>query len=240
MEEFVEKSSKIHGDKYDYSFVNYVNAKTQIKIICKIHGVFLQTPEKHLLKRGCNLCGMIVRNDGLRKTLDEFVNNARKIHGNLYDYSKVDYIITHKKIEIICSKHDFSFFVTPNNHLSLKRGCPKCSCTISKPEIEFLDYVKILNENRQIRLLNKRVDGFDCETNTVYEFLGDYYHGNPEKYKSVDYNPTCHKTFGQLYENTFNRLNKLKENGYNIKYIWENNWKRFKSGIDVTPNIIEI
>lgn len=56
-EEFVKKAQGVHGDKYDYSQVNYVNSKTKVKIICPIHGEFEQAPEKHWLGRGCLLCG---------------------------------------------------------------------------------------------------------------------------------------------------------------------------------------
>ena len=56
-EEFVKKAQGVHGDKYDYSQVNYVNSKTKVKIICPIHGEFEQAPEKHWLGRGCPFCG---------------------------------------------------------------------------------------------------------------------------------------------------------------------------------------
>jgi len=56
-EKFIEKAKKVHGDKYDYSLVNYTNNRTKVEIICKEHGVFIQTPEKHILKsRGCPTC----------------------------------------------------------------------------------------------------------------------------------------------------------------------------------------
>jgi len=55
-EEFIEKSKKVHGDKYDYRLVNYINNKTKVIIICQKHGEFKQTPNKHLLKRGCPKC----------------------------------------------------------------------------------------------------------------------------------------------------------------------------------------
>ena len=81
------------------------------------------------------------------------------------------------------------------------------------------------------------MDGIDYSTNTIYEFLGDFYHGNPEKFNPDNYNKICHKTFKELYENTFNKLNKLKELGYNVKYIWENDWYKFKKEKTPTPNI---
>ena len=102
-----------------------------------------------------------------------------------------------------------------------------------------MKYLRIpdTKEHHQLKILRKEVDGYDKKTNTIYEFLGDYYHGNPEKYECSKYNPTCHKTFGELYENTIKKFQKLKECGYIIKYIWENDWIKFKNGINIVPNI---
>jgi hypothetical protein len=88
--------------------------------------------------------------------------------------------------------------------------------------------------------LGKQVDGIDLVTNTIYEFLGDYWHGNPERFKSGETNQMCHKPHGELYNETIQRLKKLKEAGYNVKYIWENDWKRFECGTEKTPRILAI
>ena len=82
--------------------------------------------------------------------------------------------------------------------------------------------------------------GLDKLTNTVYEFLGDYWHGNPSVFNSSKINKDCKKTFGELYEMTFKRLNKVKSLGYNVKYIWEKDWSKFNKGVDKTPNIITL
>ena len=94
-------------------------------------------------------------------------------------------------------------------------------------------------KNRQYFICPFRVDGFDDKTNTIYEFLGDYYHGNPKKFKSNDVNKICKKSYKQLLTETMNRLNGLKLRGYNVNYIWESDWKKYKNGIDNTPNIIQ-
>ena len=117
---FIERARKIHGNKYDYSKVVYVNCYSLIIIICPLHGEFVQTPTVHLSGRGCQKCGGTTR-----LTTEEFINKARKIHGNTYDYSKVVYVNTHIEIIIICPKHG-EFLQTPNGHLSGK-GCMKCS-----------------------------------------------------------------------------------------------------------------
>ena len=77
-----------------------------------------------------------------------------------------------------------------------------------------------------IKINNRRfyVDGYDEHTNNVYEFLGDYWHGNPEVYHSDDYNQRSKKKFGKLYEDTMIRLDLIRSAGYHVEYIWENDW----------------
>ena len=72
---------------------------------------------------------------------------------------------------------------------------------------------------------NFYVDGFDSKTNTVYEFLGDFWHGNPEVVDLDSINPKSKKTFRELFDYTFWRLNLIKSLGYNVRYIWEKDWK---------------
>jgi hypothetical protein len=122
--EFIEKAIKIHGNKYDYSFVKYINAKTKVKIICRAHDFFLQIPRKHIYGQGCPKCGIILNSNNQRKTKDQFIIEANKIHNNKYDYSFVEYISTQTKIKIKCLIHGI-FEQQPNNHLQGK-GCNYC------------------------------------------------------------------------------------------------------------------
>ena len=92
----------------------------------------------------------------------------------------------------------------------------------SLKEKEWLDSLGITE--RQYPIENYKVDGYDPETNTVYEFLGDYWHGNPEVYDPDDYNKSCSKTFGQLHNETIERLEHIKSLGYNIIIQWEKEW----------------
>src|SRR5574344_832185 len=83
---FIEKAKKVHGNKYDYSLVDYKNAETKIKIICPIHGIFEQKPKNHLAGYGCPECG------GAKKlSTEEFIKRAKEAHGDKYDYSKTVY-----------------------------------------------------------------------------------------------------------------------------------------------------
>lgn len=90
----------------------------------------------------------------------------------------------------------------------------------------WLDYLGVPTELREytIKELSIRVDGFDPKTNTVYEFLGDYWHGNPKIYSTEEVNPTSKKSFGQLHRETFHRFRLLEDAGYSVIYIWENDF----------------
>ena len=88
----IEKAKDVHHSKYDYSKVNYINAKTKVCIICPEHGEFWQKPSMHVLqKQNCPKCALINTSENRRKTKEQFVEKAKQIHGDKYDYSKVEY-----------------------------------------------------------------------------------------------------------------------------------------------------
>ena len=123
-EEWIEKAKKVHGDKYDYSKVEYVNNRVPVEIICKTHGYFKQIPYSHLAGRGCPECGII--NKVLHKTsnTEKWIEKAKKVHGDKYDYSVSKYTKATESIDIICKKHGL-FTQRASDHLS-GYGCPKC------------------------------------------------------------------------------------------------------------------
>ena len=126
-ENFIERAKKIHGDKYDYSKVNCTNSYTKVCIICPKHGEFWQRPDKHLRGIGCPKCGLESMRKTLTKTSEQWVNEAKKIHGDKYDYSKVEYVDAHTKVCIICPKHG-EFWQEASKHITSKKsGCPKCA-----------------------------------------------------------------------------------------------------------------
>ena len=232
LEEIKRKFKEIHGDKYDYSLVNYINVMTMVKIICPIHGEFEQLPHGHISGRGCPKCGIIKRTVNISKTKDDFITNANIIHNNEYNYSLVDYINCKIKVKIICSKHG-EFEQTPDGHIQ-GQGCPKCINNISKPEINLQDFIKSLNiryetNNRSI-LNGKELDIFLPDKNIAIEFNGLYWHS--ELFKDKNYH-----------------LNKTKEcevKGIRLLHIFEDEWlfkpdivkSRIKNIIGLTENKI--
>ena len=122
LDEFIQKANEIHDNKYDYSKVQFENKSSTILIICPEHGEFPQKVSSHLNGAGCQKCAKNAQLDTA-----EFIRRARKIHGDKFDYSKVEYVNNHTKVIIICPIHG-EFPQLPPNHLNSKgKGCKKCT-----------------------------------------------------------------------------------------------------------------
>lgn len=141
-DEFIKRSNIKHKNKYDYSLVEYININTNVKIICPIHGVFEQLPSVHTKGNGCTKC----YNNGVKTTKD-FINDCKNVHGDKYDYSSVKYINSYSKVDIICKEHGV-FKQSPNHHISLKAGCPKCSSNYNYNTTEFIEKSKNVHGDR--------------------------------------------------------------------------------------------
>lgn len=102
-EEVVRRFREVHGDFYDYSKVVYINDRTKVCIICPIHGEFWQEPQSHYGQRcGCPLCGVKATASKRNIGTEKFIEKAKQIHGDKYDYSKVKYVKSKDKVCIIC------------------------------------------------------------------------------------------------------------------------------------------
>ena len=134
-------------------------------------------------------------------------------------------------------------------HLS-GSGCNECGFIrflksrkryYSKIQIVWLTFQSILNniiiqhaENGgefKIKNSNFLADGFCKETNTIYEFHGDYWHGNPNIYNKVDINEVSKKTFGELYQKTLEREQLIRDMGFNLVVMWESDWNKINNSI---------
>jgi hypothetical protein len=119
---FIEKAKAIHGDNYDYSKVQYVNAHTKVTIICPTHGDWDILPCNHITKKaGCNKCGQ----KKLTLTTEQFIEKAIRVHGDKYDYSLVDYKRSNLPVSIICKRHGV-FDQIASSHININTGCPRC------------------------------------------------------------------------------------------------------------------
>ena len=188
--DFIRKAREIHGYRYDYSKVNYINSSTKVCIICPEHGEFYQTPSAHLRGQGCPKCGKHHLSILFRDTIDEFIQKANIIHNNKYDYTKVKYSRGADKVCIICPEHG-EFYQTPNNHLQ-GHGCPLCAIgkNISSEENEISKYIRglikdtIILNDRNIISPNE-LDIYIPSRNIAFEYDGLYWHS--DKFVKMDY-----------------------------------------------------
>lgn len=199
-DKFVEKAKKIHGDKYDYSLVDYKSSKEYVTIVCPEHGSFEITPNNHLAGHGCVLCN--------RLTTEVLIDRAKSIHGGKYDYSKVEYVNSKTKIEVICPVHG-SFFQKPFGHLS-GYGCPKCAGNLMHPKDKFVEMAMQVHGDK-------------------YDYSNVEYHGNKVK---VEISCPQHGIFLQKPNNHLAGqgcpycVNSLQENS--IELLLENNGIKFE------------
>jgi rubrerythrin len=184
--EFIKKAKSIHGDKYDYSKVNYKNIDTKICIICSKHGEFMQTPYAHLQGQGCPICGKIKRNYKMQKTkggsIENFIKRAKEIHGDKYDYSKVEYKNMSTKVCIICHKHG-EYWQIPSSHLQ-GQGCPVCKESKLENEIRLLlteNNISFIMEAHFNWLKKQHLDFYLPDYNIAIECQGEQ-HFKPIKH----------------------------------------------------------
>lgn len=122
-ETFIEKANKVHNGKYRYSKVNYTGIHNKICIGCSIHGIFYQLPSNHIKGSGCPKCK---NTKPIKYTTEEWIELAKEVHSDRYDYSKAEYKGKEEKVCIICKEHG-EFYMRAFAHVRLKSGCPKCS-----------------------------------------------------------------------------------------------------------------
>lgn len=216
-EEFISKARTIHGDKYDYSNVEYINAKEKVRIICPEHGEFLQNPNNHLQGQGCPKCG---HNGSWRKgNTDLFIDKSKKIHTNKYDYSKTTYVNNRLKVCIICPEHG-EFWQVPAYHLS-GNGCPKCKASWLEREIvSYLNEhsIKYEYEKRFSWLGKKSLDFYLPEYNAAIECQG-IQHFSPVRYfgGTKKYNATVARDISKQMS--------CVENGVTLYYYTHENFE---------------
>ena len=134
-EEFLERAKERHGDRYDYSLVEYRGKDSIITIICPKHGPFQQKAGDHTQGCGCKLCGYDKLSEEKVHSQEQFLASAKRVHGDRYDLSEAVYCGNKKLITIICQKHG-PFRMTPSNFLN-GQNCPKCKIEKRRKNIYF-------------------------------------------------------------------------------------------------------
>lgn len=183
-EEFVRKATEVHGTAYDYSKSVYFGNKKKVEIICPNHGSFWQIPNNHLRGQTCPSCANAVIANKNRKTTDEFVQDAKQVHGDRYDYSDVKYSHKDETVSIKCKKHG-AFNQSPHNHL-VGSGCPQCASSKGEQKIimildskgTYYERQKMFSDCRSPKGRMLRFDFFIPDKNVLVEYDGPQHYGH--------------------------------------------------------------
>lgn len=226
-EKFIQKARNVHGNKYDYSKVQYIDYKTKVCIICPEHGEFWQTPGSHIsYKNECPKCAATKRGFKRRIGLENFIQQANKIHDCKYDYSLFEYKTGGEKSIIICPIHG-EFLQAPSVHLR-GEGCPKCGIESvhnkqRKPFNEFLDECKRLHNNKYDY---SKVNEDDYKTGKICIICpkhGEFWQNRKKHLLGLQGCPLCNEPIAE-------KLIKAKLNELSIKYEQQKTfeWLKYK------------
>ena len=158
-EEFIRRSRAIHGEKYDYSDIEFVNTQSKVVIKCYIHGDFSVRASNHYggSKSGCKLCSGQVTVD-----TNEFIRRSKEIFGKKYDYSTVNCKSSTSIVSILCPDHGL-FKIRANEHYGgPKRGCSSCTVRIIRKKMtteSFIEHSMNVHGSKYDYSVSKYVDG---------------------------------------------------------------------------------
>lgn len=227
-EVFIARCREVHGNEYDYTKTVYTGNRNNITVTCREHGDFVQNAANHLKGNGCPMCRYEKLSEKKKKSQEQFIEDARKVHGDYYDYSLVEYHGCFTKVKIICPKHGL-FEQTPSTHLS-GSGCPVCRKSKGEERVAlWLKENNILHksqykiQNDFVFCANKNiiVDFYLPEHNTIVEYNGEqHYHsvnlwGGQEKFEQQQerdfaLRQYCKKNGIKLLEIPYNRFDDIE------------------------------
>lgn len=233
---FLQRAYEIHGNNFSYEKIDInLNSNSNINIRCNTCNFEWKHTKigSHInQKTGCPNCSKQIP-----WNLDRFLEKARIIHGNKYNYENIqnNNIQANSLLNIICNKCNHGFSQKLSSHITGKHGCPHCAKSRGYSmaqihwleiimEIESIEIQHALSLEGEYRIPNVgKVDGYCKENNTVYEFHGDFWHGNPNIFDQDKLHPYSKKceTFGDKYQKTLLRDQKIRDLGYNLIVKWE-------------------
>lgn len=229
IDDFIVKGKQVHCDNYDYSKVIYKDSKTKVIIVCPTHGAFKQTPQNHLFGQGCPKCRYVENIKKFSDTKEQFIEKARLIHGDLYDYSSSDYKNSKIKVCITCKKHG-DFYQVPSDHLSY-HGCHICKASTGEAIIKNILNKNNINSEPQYRIPDEKYllyyDFYLPKLNILIE-----YHGI-QHYKWIPYFQKTYHDFEKQQMRDKNKITLAKEKGiplleFNYKQLKELTTDQFK------------
>lgn len=219
--DYIKKLKKLYGNKYEYNKVVYKGTKHNVILICKKHGEFKKRADVLLKGSGCIKC---------KNSTEVFINKAKKIHGEKYDYTNAEYCKAKEKIKLTCKKHG-EFEQLPNDHLD-GHGCQKCVTNNNKSEKDIKKYVRSLgvkyNVNTRKIIPPLELDIYIPKHNLAIEYNGLYWHS--EIYKDKNYH--------------LNKTRLCEEKNIKLLHIFEDEWlyrsevvkSKIKNALGLTSN----
>ena len=215
-EEFVEKARSVHGDLYDYSKVEYAGGRTKVTIIDPEFGEFQQVPQSHLRGHGNPNRAVIIRSDKRRDCVQEFIEKARAVHGDLYDYSKVEYVNSTTKVIIIDPEFG-EFEQLPSAHVSgrgnpdrgkiirIKKQTRSTEKFIDKArEVhgDFYDYSKVeyVNSSTKVIIIDPKFGEFEQAPKNHLKGYGNQERGGTKKLTTKTFVEKAREVHGNLYD----------------------------------------
>jgi len=177
----ITKAIAVHGDSYTYLNSVYINAHTRLNVTCKLHGDFGVSPTNLVQGKGCPICGNKRSQIKQTKSIQTFINEAKVVWGDLFDYSDVVYLGAKKAVSLKCNTHNEIFTQTPGEHLSGKNPCTKCNHMKSSQEdyiANFLSkFTTVIRRDRTV-ISPKELDIYMPELNLAIEYCGMYWHSS--------------------------------------------------------------
>ena len=217
--EFVELANKVHNNKYDYSKTYYCSSHVPIVIICPEHGEFSMVPANHLRGQGCPKCANLVKGVYQKSNTEDFIRKSKLVHGDKYDYSKVNYVNNRVKVTIICPEHG-EFVQKPLDHLH-GSGCPECGRKFGVAEKKVLNALKEKYNNVTYQYAPQWLKN-KTSPQTLDFYLPDYkiaieYQGRQHFYSNKKFGGD--EGFKKIVLRDKRKFDKCIENGVKLFYI---------------------
>lgn len=211
----IKLGNKRFNNKFDYSKVKYINNKSNVNIICPIHGEFQMTPYEHLSSQfGCKQCAVqFVADKRKESNRETFFEYSRKIQENRYDYDEDSYNGIESFINIKCPIH--GWFKQIASYHRNGCGCPKCARVMSKGEDEIAEYIrttfgyKISQRDRSV-LKPRELDIYVPDRKIAIEYDGLIWHSEMYKKEMTNYH--------------LSKTDECKKNGIRLIHIFEDEW----------------
>lgn len=215
-QDWVKQANIVHNNKYIYSKTNFKKGHEKVIITCPIHGDFEQQATSHLQGNGCPRCKDEKIKASKSKGTEQFIQEAKKVHGNKYNYDKTDYVNNRTKVVITCPVHG-DFEQIPYVHLQ-GSGCSKCNkfCVESKGEKIIKEY---LTKNK-IKFIAQYGIAISKSINQSGSAFIDFY--LPDYNMFIEYNGAQHYKDTTYFTN-YDFVRQQKRDAYVQDYCQQNN-----------------